>query len=149
VSGLSGSLVTEGVTVGLRLPISELLDVRARTALLRPARGKDHGVRYDRDLLPLDLLLTTAVLPLTRLRAGVGVAAAHVTDDDAGAGSVWLLGPSATAEYRLPFPSFSVTGGLQVSWLPRAWRVTRAPDAHFEFPVWTLAASLGLEFRVF
>jgi hypothetical protein len=147
--GLSSDLSTTGIGLGLRLPIGERLDLRTRTALLRPVWGKDQGLRFQRDLLPVDALVTSALPDLPSLRAGLGMAAVHVSDDDPLTRSVWAFGPIARAEYRLPVRHFSFTAAIQGSFLPRAWRLMAARDRSFSLPAWNIGASLGIEFPLF
>jgi hypothetical protein len=149
LGGLSGDLVTEGLTLGMRLPLAGWLDLRLRSGLLRPTRHRDHDGRYDRDLLPVDLMMTTTIPGLPGLRAGAGIGALHAGDDEAGAGSVWAPGVTGRVEYRRAVGSFAVVAGLEAAWRPRLARVTTAPDARFEVPAWVAAACLGMEFAVF
>jgi hypothetical protein len=149
LGGVTNDLFTGGISLGLRMPVGQRFDLRLRTALLRPARGEVDGLRYERDLLPVDAMVTTAIPRTPNLRAGAGVAAVRVTDDDPRAGSVWAFGATGRAEYRLPVRGFAVTAALQGSLLPRAWRLIAARDGQFALPPWTLGASLGLEFPLF
>jgi hypothetical protein len=148
--GTSGGLFMHGSTVGVRVVLGHRVDLRAGISFLRPENGKDRAAAYRRELLPLQLSTTLEVPHLSGLRAGGGMEAVLVSSD-AGAGetpSAWSLGAIGRIEYRHAIRSFALMSSVQAALHPRSWSIGDGAPA-LAMPPWTLAVSLGLEFRLF
>ena len=143
--GTSGGLFMHGSTLGVRVLFGRRLDLRAGISFLRPEDGT-----YHRELLPLQLSATIDVPRLSGLRAGGGVEAVLVSGDEGArdSPSAWSLGAIGRLEYRHAIRSFALMSSVQAALHPRSWSTGDLAPA-LAIPPWTLAASLGLEFRIF
>jgi hypothetical protein len=148
--GSSGDLLMHGATVGVRLRVSHRIDVRAGITLLRPQRTRAEGIFLRRELLPLQLATTVELPGLPSFRAGVGIEALSISADSPAREmpSAWSPGALGRVEYRHPIRSFSLLASMQVAYHHPSWIAIGGENPWFVIPSWTLAAALGLEFRV-
>jgi hypothetical protein len=151
VAGTSGDLVMHGSTLGLRLRLTHRLDARASIALLRPENVEQQGTSYHLELLPLAASVAYEIPGVPSLRAGGGIEALLVTGDrdDRDGPSYWAFGPTARVEYRYGIRSFALFSAVQAALHPASWSAGRDDGPRVAIPLWTVGASLGLEFKVF
>jgi hypothetical protein len=151
-----GDLFMHGATVGTRVRIGHAGQVRAAIALLRPQRRSLVNTPYQRELLPLELVISGEVPRVPALHVGVGLEAVLVSGEVAGRDgpSDWSLGAIGRIEYRYAIRSFALLAAVQAALHPPPWRTGRedqspSPSPMADMPPWTMGAALGLEFTVF
>jgi len=151
LGGTSGDLFMHGSTLGLRLRLTHRLDARASICLLRPENVVQQGTAYHLELLPLALSAAFEIPGVPALRAGGGLEALLVTGDrdDRDGPSYWAFGPTARVEYRYAIRSFALLTAVQAALHPAPWSAGRDDGPRVAIPLWTVGASLGLEFKVF
>jgi len=150
LSGPPDGLFMHGSTVGVRVRLTPRLDARASISFLRPENVEQQGISRHLELLPLAASAAVEIPGLPALRAGAGVEGALVGGEVGGhdGPSSWAIGPIARLEYRHAIRSFALMAALQAAAHPAAWNTARGDDAP-AIPLWTVGASLGLEFKVF
>jgi hypothetical protein len=145
-------LLMRGSTVGARVRIGRGADVRAGIAFLRPERRSVGDTSFQRELLPLQLVVASQLPRLRALRVGVGAEAVLVGGEVSGRErpSSWALGAIGRVEYRHAIRSFALLAALQTALHPPPWRTgPRDPLPLAGVPLWTMSAALGLEFTIF
>jgi hypothetical protein len=147
----SGGLFMQGVGVGVAVRVSRSLELRGGASLLRPQRVRTPSTRLHRELFPLQLSVTARLPGLPGLSAGVGVEAVSVSGDHDGEEppSWWSLGAVVRAGYRRRLRSFSLVTSVQAAFHHPSWMDTGDPSPVLVLPGLTVAASLGLGFKVF
>jgi hypothetical protein len=145
-------LLMHGSTVGARVRIGKSGDVRAGIAFLRPERRTQDGTLYQRELLPLQLVVANHLPRLPALRLGVGAEAVLVGGEESGRErpSSWTLGAIGRVEYRYAIRSFALLAAVQTALHPRPWRTGPRDSLPLAgLPAWTVSTALGLEFTIF
>jgi len=148
--GTSGDLLMHGAALGLRLRVTSSLDLRATISLLHPQRVSTDGTHLRRELLPLQIAAMFQVPRLPALHIGGGVEALSVAADTQHREmpSAWSLGGVGRVEYRHPIRSFALLASMQAAYHHVSWIAIGDGNPRFVVPPWTLAAALGLEFKV-
>ena len=139
-----------GASLGVRVRVSHRLDVRAGITFLRPQRTRVDGISLRRELLPLQLATSVEVprLPSLRVGGGLEVLAVSADSEHRELAPAWSFGAVGRVEYRHPIRSFALLASMQVAFHHGSWIAGSADNPPFVVPPWTLAAALGLEFRV-
>ncbi|HET6148083.1 MAG TPA: hypothetical protein VFH68_11185 [Polyangia bacterium] len=145
-------LLMYGSTVGARLRLGQNGDVRAGIAFLHPERQSRAGIRYQRELQPMELVVASSLPRLRALRVGVGAQATLASGEESGRErpSSWAFGPIGRLEYRHAIRSFALLAALQIAMHPPRWHTgPRDPLPLAGVPPLTMSAGLGLEFTIF
>ncbi len=151
LSDTAGDLFMKGATIGLRLRLTHRLDARASVSLLH-AENIDAQAGAKLDILPLALAAAVEVPGIPSLRLGGGVEGLVVGGGDSTGLEppwYWSIGLMSRLEHRYAIRSFALMSSLQVALHPKSWNTAGNAGPLVTVPPWTVAASLGLEFRIF